>query len=74
LLRLVGFIQLKCYQLNKKFDYLLAFDCESTDIKIDLINSNISVSQLLEKKKGWRFNYDWSTGSGYSTAMKIMAI
>lgn len=74
LLRLVGFIQLKCYQLNKNFDYLLAFDCESTDVKIDLINSNIPVSQLLEKKKDWRFNYDWSTGSGYSTAMKIMAI
>ncbi len=74
LLRLVGFIQLKCYQLNKNFDYLLAFDCESTDIKIDLVNSNIPVSQLLEKKKDWRFNYDWSTGSGYSTAMKIMAI
>ena len=74
LLRLVGFIQLKCYQLNKNFDFLLAFDCESTDVKIDLINSNIPVSQLLEKKKDWRFNYDWSTGSGYSTAMKIMAI
>jgi hypothetical protein len=74
LLRLVGFLQLKCYQLNKNFDFLLAFDCESTDVKIDLINSNIPVSQLLEKKKDWRFNYDWSTGSGYSTAMKIMAI
>lgn len=74
LLRLVGFLQLKCYQLNKQFDYLLAFDCENTDIKIDLVNSNIPVSQLLEKKKNWRFNYDWSTGSGYSTAMKIMAI
>lgn len=74
LLRLVGFIQLKCYQTNKKFDYLLAFDCENTDIKIDLVNSSIPVSQLLDKKRNWRFNYDWSTGSGYSTAMKIMAI
>lgn len=74
LLRLIGFIQLKCYQLNKQFDYLLAFDCESSDIKIDFVNSNISVRDLLEKKKNWRFNYDWSTGSGYSTAMKIMAI
>lgn len=74
LLKLVGFIQLKCYQLNKKFDYLLAFDCGTSDIKIDLVNSNIPVKELLEKKKNWRFNYDWSTGSGYSTAMKIMAI
>jgi len=74
LLRLVGFLQLKCYQLNKSFDYLLAFDCENTDVKIDLVNSNIPVSQLLEKKKNWRFNYDWSTGSGYNTAMKIMSV
>ena len=74
LLRLIGFLQLKCYQLNKNFDYLLAFDCENTDVKIDLVNSNIPVRQLLEKKKNWRFNYDWSTGSGYNTAMKIMSV
>ena len=73
-LRLIGFIQLKCYQLNKKFNYLLAFDCESSDIKIDLVSSSLSVREMLEKKKNWRFNYDWSTGSGYSTAMKIMTI
>ena len=73
-LNLLGFLQLKCYQATKKFDYILTFEEDSTDVKLDFVNKDLSVRQLLEKKNYWKFAYDWSTAAGYSTAMKIKSI
>lgn len=73
-LNLLGFLQLKCYQQTRKFNYLLAFQDEASDVIVDFVNKDLSVKDLLIKKKYWRFKYDYSEGGTYSTAIAIKSI